>query len=107
MTISHNIDEEIRKFEKQLEKEVNDMIYINGVQLFKKIIDRTPVVTGTLKDGWKFNSSKVDGYTAIDITNDVEYAIYVEEGTDKFSGRHMVDLSVAEQEREMNKGKLK
>jgi hypothetical protein len=48
--------------------------------------------TGNLKRGWKAKVSK----TQVTIYNDVEYANYVEDGTDKMPGAHMLKTTANE-----------
>lgn len=48
--------------------------------------------TGKLRKGWKANVSK----TQVTIYNDVEYAGYVEDGTEKMNGTHMLKTTAAE-----------
>lgn len=43
--------------------------------VFDEIVDRTPVLSGTLRDGWQHGNNE--------IWNDVPYAGYVEDGTSK------------------------
>lgn len=68
-----------------------------------KVRDRTPYppgfnpgsgknVTGNLKRSWKADVSK----SQVTIYNDAEYAAYVEDGTEKMVGAHMLKLTAAE-----------
>jgi hypothetical protein len=59
-----------------------------------RVMHRTPVITGTLQAGWE---GKVvsDGY---EISNNVEYASYVEYGTEKMAPRAMLQTTLAETE---------
>lgn len=48
--------------------------------------------TGNLKRGWKSRVSRKE----VTIYNDVEYAEYVEDGTEKMPGAHMLKTTAAE-----------
>lgn len=63
---------------------------MKGIQdeVLSKIKDRTPVSTGTLNSSWILNNNI--------ISNDTPYAGYVEEGTYKMPGAHMVQQTIAE-----------
>lgn len=52
---------------------VNDV----GDETLSRVKDKTPVASGRLRDGWVLD--KTD--TAFQLSNDVPYAGYVEEGT--------------------------
>ena len=56
----------------------------------------TPVKTGHLRRGWKGPTSK--GKWEYEVANAVEYAMYVEKGTFRFAGRHMLEQAVHEVE---------
>ncbi len=53
---------------------------------------RTPVRTGRLQSGWEADVSEDE----IVISNDVEYAGYVEDGTEHMSGAHMLKVTMSE-----------
>jgi hypothetical protein len=54
-------------------KDLEDYLTEIEDKVFSEIVDRTPVLSGTLRDGWKKENNK--------IINDVPYAGYVENGT--------------------------
>lgn len=56
-------------------------------QLLSNVKDETPVKTGKLKSGWR-----VDGDT---LTNDTEYAEFVNDGTSRQSAQDMTGSAVA------------
>ncbi|WP_339245295.1 HK97 gp10 family phage protein [Paenibacillus sp. FSL F4-0243] len=78
-------------------------------RLLAKAIARTPVITGDLRRGWQIGQvvKLPDGGVHVEITNNVEYALYVEFGhvtrlrTGWVNGRFMLTLSEQELEREM------
>lgn len=53
---------------------------------------RTPVDTGRLRAGWDIGTS---GKTVV-VLNDVEYASYVEDGTEHMRGAHMLKVTISE-----------
>ncbi|MEK4193278.1 HK97 gp10 family phage protein [Paenibacillus sp. FSL L8-0323] len=78
-------------------------------RLLAKAIARTPVLTGDLRRGWQIGQvvKLQGGGVHVEITNNVEYALYVEFGhvtrlrTGWVNGRFMLTLSEQELEREM------
>ncbi|ETT55191.1 hypothetical protein BSK66_31270 [Paenibacillus odorifer] len=78
-------------------------------RLLAKAIARTPVLTGDLRRGWQIGQvvKLPGGGVHVEITNNVEYALYVEFGhvtrlrTGWVNGRFMLTLSEQELEREM------
>ena len=51
---------------------------------------RTPVRTGNLRNGWHTDVTRNGGNVHGEVSNPVEYAVYVEKGTFKMAGRHML-----------------
>lgn len=62
-------------------------------EMLERIVRRTPVITGTLRDGWEVTSQSKSSFV---ISNDVEYAGYVEYGTEKMEPRAMVRTTLEE-----------
>lgn len=60
-------------------------------EMLKRIKQRTPVDTGTARNGWFINK---DG----DIQNDVPYVIYLEMGSSDQSPKGMVRITALEAE---------
>jgi hypothetical protein len=90
-------DSVFKKLQKKLHKVDDKFVDEFTDQFIEKVTLRTPYppgfnpgsgkkVTGNLKKGW---DSKKSGNT-VTIFNDVEYAEYVEKGTDKMRGAHML-----------------
>lgn len=99
--------EGLKLFEKQLRELNNFDIYVEIAKelaeiLLKYAVDKTPVLTGNLKNGWKISQLKKQGNTyTIEVFNDVEYASFVEYGTRKQQGKFMLTLSENELKREL------
>lgn len=80
-----------------------------AARLLAKAIARTPVLTGELRRGWQIGEvvRLPGGGVHVEITNNVEYALYVEFGhvtrlrTGWVNGKFMLTLSVQELEREL------
>ena len=69
-----------------------------AARAFQRILERTPVRTGRLKAGWSLELLESSGLVEAKIVNDVEYAVFVENGTPKMAPRHMVALTMLELE---------
>lgn len=107
MGIKINYDD-LKNFQKQLEEFNNSNKYIGEIAeelaeiLLKHVIDKTPVSTGNLKNGWKISQLKKQGNTyTIEVFNDVEYASSVEYGNRNRQGKFMLTLSENELKREL------
>jgi len=61
-------------------------------EFLHRVAQRTPVRTGALKAGWEWDEQGDSLY----FTNDVEYAIFVEQGTSKMAPRMMVGTTLLE-----------
>lgn len=55
-------------------------------------VRNTPVRTGNLRRGWAGPDDK--GKWEYEVSNDIEYAMYVEKGTRRMAGRHMLANAV-------------
>jgi len=86
-----------KTIKEELQDDVNDLIVDNSLELNKRILRRTPVRSGTLLDGWEYDVDyNSDGWAVSHITNEVDYAEYVENGTVNMDGKHMVAISLQE-----------
>ena len=56
---------------------------------------RTPVDTGTLRNSWHTDVERNGKVIHVEVGSNVEYAVYVEFGTSKMTGRHMLANGVA------------
>lgn len=63
-----------------------------GMEFKRRVEERTPVKTGRLQGGWGFTQKRDD----IEIYNTVEYASYVEYGTDTMAPRGMMRTTLLE-----------
>jgi hypothetical protein len=79
------ITERLRKTDDQFAEAFAD-------EFEKRVKNRTPVDTGTLQRGWETTVSPDE----ITIRNDVEYAGYVEDGTEHMDGAHMLKVTMSE-----------
>jgi len=61
-------------------------------EFLERVKRKTPVRTGRLQAGWAADVEEEE----ISIYNDVEYAEYVEDGTERMSGAHMLKATAAE-----------
>lgn len=76
----------IGKYKDALQKEVTAAVIDIGNDAFSEMESNTPVRTGFLKSRWNFQESS----TGFEITNDCEYASFVEFGTGRMSGRNFI-----------------
>lgn len=63
-------------------------------ELCEKAKSVTPVVTGTLRDGYQVRHASGPGQSA-ELFNPVEYHDYVNDGTDKMAPRAMIETAIA------------
>lgn len=63
-------------------------------EFFTRVVNRTPVDTGFLRDSWTIDLQA----KSIDIVNDAPYAPYIEYGTWKMEPRGMVRTTALEAE---------
>lgn len=109
MAKSSNFDfSEFEKYVNDLPKqfEIQNFLYQFlgriGLRIIAKTKDRTPVITGNLKNAWDIGEVTVDGNElSIEIINNMEYASYVEWGAPNVNGtwrngRYMLTISVDE-----------
>ena len=99
--MSFNID--LNNFASKLESESAETTRRIGEDLFVSIKDLTPVKTGRARDGWKNVSNRE--YTTI--FNEVEYVVYLEEGTSTQAPNGFVKVSIKRIINNINNGKYK
>jgi HK97 gp10 family phage protein len=76
----------------ELARQFASSIAQGGFVMERETKRRTPVDTGTLRNSWH-TDIEVHGKTVhVEVGTNVEYAVYVEFGTSKMSGRHMLAL---------------
>lgn len=97
------------RMQKEFPTFMEDCIRELAGRLLAKAIARTPVLTGDLRRGWQIGQvvKLPGGGVHVELTNNVEYALYVEFGhvtrlrTGWVNGKFMLTLSEQELEREM------
>ena len=83
--VFQRITERLLKVEDEFAQEFAD-------EFERRVKTRTPVDTGRLRSGWETNVTADE----ITISNDVEYAGFVEDGTEHMSGAHMLKTTQSE-----------
>jgi hypothetical protein len=88
------------ELENNKEKALNNV----GEKLIKDIKALTPVDTGKLKDSYKLSVNKDE----VEVTTDVEYAVYVNDGYSTkdgsyVNGKYMFDKSINEAKKNLDK----
>lgn len=81
--VTEDNSEEIKRL---IEQKIDGALYAIGIQASNYAADKSPVDTGRLRASMTFDK----GDKEVAIGTDVEYAIYQEFGTSKFSGHHML-----------------
>lgn len=72
-----------------------------AVRTLTKVVNRTPVISGTLRNNWKIgNVGKYDNFYVIEVFNSTEYAACVEYGNGQNLGNFM--LTISENEMKQN-----
>jgi len=77
---------------KRLKKVDDDFADEFAKEFEDRVAQRTPVDTGHLRASWDTRVSS----SQITISNDAEYAGYVEEGTEYMEGAHMLKTTMSE-----------
>ncbi len=91
------VQAEIDAFNKKAAKLAGDQVRAIGFHINDRAAEMTPVISGRLKGGWLAEDGRsADGEVFVDIKNPVEYAVYVEEGTDRMTPRRMLSRAIAE-----------
>ena len=75
----------------EIDELTNAQIRRIAQRAFNVIKKRTPVRTGTLRRGWELIHQRVGGVIQSIARNEVEYVGFVEYGTSKMEGAHMVE----------------
>lgn len=76
----------VGKYADALQNEVTQALVAIGQSAFSEMESNTPVRTGFLKSRWNMQQSS----TGFEITNDCEYASFVEFGTGNMSPRNFI-----------------
>lgn len=87
---------------KQIKNELEEFIldFANEVidETYEGVRNRTPVRKGTAKAGWEKQNIKKLGDDG-GVGNDVDYIVYLEDGTAKMAPRNMVKRTLQDVER--------
>ena len=95
--VSFDID--LSEFESGVKIEINDLASNIAEEMFRKIVDRTPVKSGYAKSRWQVEVDKdSDGFVNAEITNDAPYIIFLEMGSSDQAPNGMVAITLAEME---------
>lgn len=103
------LQKNLQRMQKEFPAFMEECIRELAGRLLAKTIARTPVLTGDLRRGWQIGQvvRLPGGGVHVEITNNVEYALYVEFGhvtrlrTGWVNGKFMLTLSEQELEREL------
>lgn len=81
----------IQKLSEEFRDEViNEITEETNKEILKQIQENTPVVTGNLRAGWETEIKETSNGYHISVSNDVEYAPYVEYGHRTRGGKSFV-----------------
>lgn len=87
---------DIEKFQKKLEELADDQDEVLrdcakkiATMLLNAAVNRTPVITGTLRRGWNVQIRLEDNDYIVELSNNVEYAPYVNYGHRQQKGRYV------------------
>lgn len=80
------VADSIGKYKDALQNEVTEALITIGQSAFSDMESNTPVRTGFLKSRWNMRQSQ----TGFEITNDCEYASFVEFGTSRMEPRNFI-----------------
>lgn len=94
---------DLNTFKNKLIKESEETIKRIGEDMFVMVKDLTPIDTGKAKAGWVKTEDK---YFTV-INNNVEYIVYLEEGSSTQAPRGMVRVTIAKITEDIKKGKYK
>ena len=90
MSLSAAIDQ----FNKTATKLAETEFKVRVLRLQNDAVNNTPVDTGRLRAGWLGDFSRARGELSFLLQNPVEYAVHVEEGTDKMRPRRMLARAI-------------
>lgn len=93
-----NVETVIAAFNRRVTQELmpNEVVRL-GLDIENRAVRKTPVDTGRLRGAWSSDVMKLPGgEIAVRISNPTEYAIPVEQGTERQRPRRMLARSIAE-----------
>jgi hypothetical protein len=79
-----------------IEDDIKELEQLLLEELYGRIVDKTPVLSGKARDGWKLDAINSS------ITNDVEYIGYLETGTSTSAPVGMVATTLIETDNIIN-----
>jgi hypothetical protein len=89
------VQADIAAFNSKVGKLARQQVKVIGFHITNQAVQMTPVDTGRLRAGWITDTGDLpNGEVFVDIKNPVEYAIYVEEGTDKMRPVRMLGRAI-------------
>lgn len=94
-----SFDIDIEPFKEGVRLEINDFTADVLDEMFRKIVNRTPVKTGYAKSRWEVDIGKdAEGFVSGEITNDAPYIVYLEQGSSDQAPYGMIQVTLAEME---------
>lgn len=94
-----DLQESLRRVEQNFDNDVNNLLIrlINEVKTQTTML--TPVDTGTLRRAWTVSRPyKVGNKYYVSVGNNTEYAEYIEHGTSRTAGKHMLEIALEDLE---------
>lgn len=86
---------DISKFINKTEAKAERVFRATGLEMFGRIVKRTPVDTGRLRNNWQITPNAKIGQKLF-ITNNLPYAKRIEDGYSKQAPAGMVKVTIAE-----------
>lgn len=97
-----------QKIAPALQNRANELIYKHSIEMYKRMLKRTPVDTGNMIESWEYDTRLSSrGWAIVNIENTAEYAIYVNDGTVDSDGNFLVELSLNETLQNLKRDLLK
>lgn len=94
----------MKRTAKQIKSELNEFVVDFANEIIDEVYDgvkkRTPVRTGTARDGWEKQNIDKLGDQGV-VGNDVDYIVYLEDGTVKMAPRNMVKRTLQDIDRKL------
>lgn len=80
--------------DKRMSRDIQKVVDKTGMEALRNAENLTPVKTGKLKSGWKIARKGKGGKRRTEISNNIPYAVFVENGTNKTSPRNMLRIAM-------------
>lgn len=81
------------KWKKENEKFCKDLTKDLANSFFNAVVPLTPVRSGRLREGWKIQASLDPAKPSAQVTNDVPYLQYVNNGTKYIKPRRFIEIA--------------